>query len=79
MAIKVSSRGNIPPFMVMDVLRAANQRQAEGEHVLHLELGQPATGAPPAVITAAKAALESHQLGYTEAFGLQSWRRRIAR
>ena len=45
MTIKNSRRGEIPPFIVMDVLQTANRRQTEGKDVLHLELGQPATGA----------------------------------
>ena len=32
-------------YIVMDVLQTANRRQTEGKDVLHLELGQPATGA----------------------------------
>ena len=78
MTIKVSKRGNIPPFIVMDVLRAANQRQAEGGDVLHLELGQPATGAPAGVIEAAHEMLDKDLLGYTEAFGMLSVRKRIS-
>mgnify|MGYP003725265263 CR=1 FL=1 len=30
----------------MDVMREANVREAQGEDVLHLEVGQPGTGAP---------------------------------
>ncbi len=78
MALKVSKRGLVPPFIVMDVLRAANERQAAGEDVLHLELGQPGTPAPRGAIEAAQAALEADQLGYTEAFGLAALRARIA-
>jgi len=78
MALKVSGRGGIPPFIVMDVLRAANAREAAGGDVLHLELGQPESGAPRAVIEAAQAALQGDRLGYTEAFGIDSLRRRIA-
>jgi aspartate/methionine/tyrosine aminotransferase len=77
-ALKVSKRGLVPPFIVMDVLRAANERQAAGEDVLHLELGQPGTPAPRGAIEAAQAALEADQLGYTEAFGLAALRARIA-
>jgi aspartate/methionine/tyrosine aminotransferase len=77
-ALKVSKRGAIPPFIVMDVLRAANRREADGGDVLHLELGEPATGAPGAVVDAAKAALEVESLGYTEALGLPALRYRIA-
>jgi len=78
MVLKVSRRGGIPPFIVMDVLRAANEREAAGGDVLHLELGQPESGAPRGVIEAARRALDSDRLGYTEAFGMEPLRRRIA-
>ena len=78
MTIKVARRGKIPPFIVMDVLRAANRRQAEGKDVLHLELGQPATGAPAGAIKAAREMLDKDPLGYTEAFGMMSVRKRIS-
>jgi aspartate/methionine/tyrosine aminotransferase len=78
MALKASKRGAIPPFIVMDVLRAANRRQAEGSDVLHLELGQPSTGAPAGVLEAARHALATDLIGYTEAFGMASLRQRIA-
>ena len=78
MTIKVARRGKIPPFIVMDVLRAANRRQAEGKDVLHLELGQPATGAPAGASKAAREMLDKDPLGYTEAFGMMSVRKRIS-
>src|SRR5215469_6374111 len=79
MALKVARRGQVPPFIVMDVMRAANERAATGADVLHLEVGQPSTAAPARVIAAAQAALSSDQLGYTEALGLPALRERIAR
>jgi aspartate/methionine/tyrosine aminotransferase len=78
MKAKTSRRGDVPPFYAMEVLREANERAAAGEAVLHLEVGQPSTAAPSAVIAAAKRALDSHQLGYTEALGIGDLRRRIA-
>jgi aspartate/methionine/tyrosine aminotransferase len=78
MALKVSQRGQVPPFIVMDVLRAANQRQAAGADVIHLELGQPGTPAPAGALAAAREALDQEQLGYTEALGLVPLRERIA-
>lgn len=78
MPLKVAQRGNVPPFIVMDVMRAANERAATGAAVLHLEVGQPGTPAPRPVIEAAKRALEADNIGYTEASGRPSLRRRIA-
>jgi len=79
MTLKPAARSAISPFIVMDVMRAANQREAAGGQVLHLEVGQPATPAPPAVIEAARRGLGDDRIGYTEAFGLPDLRRRIAR
>ena len=44
-----------------------------------MEVGQPAAGAPAIAIAAVRAALSSGPLGYTEALGIPSLRRRIAR
>jgi aspartate/methionine/tyrosine aminotransferase len=63
----------------MDVMRAANEREAAGGDVLHLEVGQPGTPAPDGVLAAARAALDGHLIGYTDAMGLPDLRRRIAR
>jgi aspartate/methionine/tyrosine aminotransferase len=79
MTLKAAKRGEVAPFIVMDVLRSANERAARGESVLHLEVGQPATSAPAAVIEAAKSALDGDRIGYTEAFGIAGLRDRIAR
>lgn len=79
MVLKVAKRGEVPPFIVMDVMQAAADREAAGDDVLHLEVGQPSTGAPSAVIEAAKAALDADRIGYTLAFGLPALRERIAR
>jgi aspartate/methionine/tyrosine aminotransferase len=74
-----SRRSNVPPFIVMDVMAAAGQREAEGARVIHLEVGQPAAPAPRTAIAAAKAALEKGRIGYTETLGIPSLRARIAR
>ena len=78
MALKVSNRGRIAPFIVMDVMAQANARAAAGHDVIHLEVGQPSTGAPAAVLAAAGERLGTDRLGYTDAFGLPELRRRIA-
>lgn len=78
MTLKSSRRGGISPFLVMDVMAAANARQAAGFDVVHLEVGQPSTAAPDAVIAAAQAVLASERLGYTEAFGVPELRGAIA-
>jgi aspartate/methionine/tyrosine aminotransferase len=79
MALKVSRRGQVPPFIVMDVMRAAAERAATGADVLHLEVGQPSTPAPRGVIAAARSALARDILGYTDALGIPPLREAIAR
>ncbi len=78
MALKIARRGNVPPFIVMDVMTAADARAAEGHAVYHLEVGQPSTPAPRAVIEAARQALDGDKLGYTLALGQMPLRQRIA-
>jgi aspartate/methionine/tyrosine aminotransferase len=74
-----SRRSDVPPFIVMDVMAAAAAREARGERVVHMEVGQPAAPAPRTARAAARAALEHGRIGYTEALGLPSLRARIAR
>ena len=74
-----SRRGDVPPFMVMDVMAAAARIERAGGHVIHMEVGQPATPAPRTAIAAAKAALEHGRIEYTAALGIPSLRTRISR
>ena len=73
-----SGRAEIPPFYVMEVMRAAERRLAAGEEVLHLEVGQPSTAAPAGAREAAHRAIDGDVLGYTTAAGLEPLRVRIA-
>ncbi|MGO4506485.1 aminotransferase class I/II-fold pyridoxal phosphate-dependent enzyme [Bradyrhizobium sp. MOS001] len=77
--LEPSRRSDVPPFMVMDVMAAAARIEAAGGHVIHMEVGQPATGAPQTAIAAAHAALEAGRIDYTSALGIPSLRERIAR
>ena len=78
MALKIAERSRVPPFIVMDVMRAANERAAGGHDVLHLEVGQPSTGAPKGVLDAVQQSLPGDPMGYTDALGLPALRTRIA-
>ena len=77
--LKPSKRSDVPPFIVMDVMAAAAQREALGARVIHMEVGQPAAPAPATAIKAAQAALVHGRIGYTETLGIPSLRARIAR
>lgn len=82
--MKVGRAADAPPFLVMDVIAAANARAAAlppgAPGIIRMEVGQPGTGAPLGAREAAIRALQAgHPMGYTEAFGLRSLRARIAR
>jgi aspartate/methionine/tyrosine aminotransferase len=77
--LQPSARSAVPPFMVMDVMAAAARLEAKGRRVVHMEVGQPAAGAPATAIAAVRAALAGGPHGYTETLGIGSLRRRIAR
>ena len=79
MPFRPSRRGLVPPFIAMDVLRAANEREAAGHSVIHLEVGQPGTPAPEIVLDAARRALAKDRIGYTDALGIAPLREAIAR
>src|ERR1700754_1202335 len=77
--LTASGRSDVPPFMVMDVMAAADRIEAAGGHVLHMEVGQPAASAPMSAIRATRAALEGGRIDYTSALGIPSLRQRISR
>ena len=73
-----SARSSVPPFHAMEMAGLATAREATGASVIHLEVGQPWSPAPAAVLAAATRALERDRIGYTNASGLLSLRKRIA-
>ncbi|TCM84719.1 pyridoxal phosphate-dependent aminotransferase [Rhodovulum steppense] len=77
--MRVSSRGDVDPFIVMDVMQAAARAEAAGRHIIHMEVGQPGTPAPAAARAALAQAMETGPLGYTVGLGLPALRARIAR
>ncbi len=74
-----STRSGVDPFIVMDVMEAARKAEEAGRHIIHMEVGQPGTGAPKAAVKALASAMEHEPLGYTVALGIPALRRRIAR
>ncbi|WP_438956059.1 pyridoxal phosphate-dependent aminotransferase [Cognatiyoonia sp.] len=75
--MRSSNRGDVDPFIVMDVMEAARQAEAAGRHIIHMEVGQPGTGAPAAARAKLAASLDN-PLGYTVGLGLPELRERIA-
>ncbi|MBK6466890.1 MAG: aminotransferase class I/II-fold pyridoxal phosphate-dependent enzyme [Rhodobacter sp.] len=76
-ASRGSRRGNVDPFIVMDVMERARAAEAAGRRIIHMEIGQPSTPAPAGALAALRAGLD-RPLGYTVALGLPELRAGIA-
>ncbi|MEJ2410230.1 MAG: aminotransferase class I/II-fold pyridoxal phosphate-dependent enzyme [Novosphingobium sp.] len=66
----------VAPFHAISIARLAYELAAQGRDVIHMEYGQPSTGAPAAAIAAAHEALDRDPGGYWENTALKQ---RIAR
>jgi len=62
----------------MDVLEKAQQMQARGEHIIHLEVGEPDFDTPEPVKEAAVRALANSDTHYTHSLGKPELREEIA-
>lgn len=62
----------IDPFHAISISRLAHRLRAEGRSVIHMEFGQPSTGAPAAAIDAAHRILDTDGMGYWESPGLKA-------
>ena len=74
-----STRSQVDPFIVMDVMEAARRAEAEGRHIIHMEVGQPGTPAPEGARAALARTMATEAMGYTVALGLPALRARIAK
>ncbi len=67
---------DIAPFQAISISRRAHELKAAGQRILHMEFGQPSTGAPKAAIAAAHGVLDAEAMGYWES---QPLKERICR
>lgn len=67
----------ITPFLVMEVMEEAQRMQRAGEHVIHLEVGEPDFDTPACVTEAALRALRGGQTHYTHSMGVCELREAI--
>lgn len=58
------------PFRAIEISRLAHRLKAEGRRVIHMEFGQPSTGAPASAIAAAHRVLDTDGMGYLESHPL---------
>lgn len=66
----------VAPFHAITLSRLAQDLKAQGRDIIHMEFGQPSTGAPRAAIDAAHEILDNDPMGYWESTPLKE---RIAR
>jgi len=66
----------VEPFHAIAISRPAHQLKGEGRSIIHMEFGQPSTGAPRAAIARAHEVLDSDGMGYWESPALRA---RLAR
>jgi len=66
----------IDPFHAISIGRLAHDLKAAGRSIIHMEFGQPSTGAPRAAIAAAHQVLDADGMGYWESTPLKT---RLAR
>ena len=66
----------IEPFQAIALSRLAHQLKAEGARIIHMEFGQPSTGAPAAAIAEAHRVLDADPMGY---WASEALKQRIAR
>jgi len=76
MISKKSSK--IPPFIVMEVMEKAAEMERAGEHIIHLEVGEPDFDTPQCVKDAAWEAIKNGKTHYTHSLGLIELREVIA-
>ncbi len=73
-----SRRSEVDPFIVMDVMEAARAAEEAGRDIVHMEVGQPGSGAPEAARRRLSEEMEKGPLGYTVALGRPDLRTAIA-
>jgi len=65
------------PFIAMDILERAQELERAGEHVVHLELGEPDFDTPPAIKAAGIAAIRRGDTHYTHSLGIAPLREAV--
>lgn len=67
----------IRPFIVMEVLERAQALESQGEHIIHLEVGEPDFDTPECIRLAGEKALREGKTHYTHSQGLLELRQAI--
>ena len=65
-------RAEIEPFHAIAISRLAHQLKQEGASIIHMEFGQPSTGAPSKALAKAHEILDAEAMGYWESPALRT-------
>ena len=76
--MRKSNRGNVDPFIVMDVMENARKAEEKGEDIVHMEVGQPGTPAPIEAQRQLIEKMKNDSMGYTVALGIPELIKRIS-
>jgi aspartate/methionine/tyrosine aminotransferase len=77
--VKIAKRAEkITPFYVMELLEKAKALETAGEHVVHMEVGEPDFASPQTVKEGAIRAITENRTFYTHSLGLPELREKIA-
>ncbi|HBF43262.1 MAG TPA: aspartate aminotransferase [Desulfobacteraceae bacterium] len=76
--VRITKRaGEIPSFIVMDILEKAHELERQGRHIIHLEIGEPDFKTPKCICDAAQYAIENGRTHYTHSLGIIELRQAI--
>lgn len=64
-------QAQLEPFHAISISRLAHALKAQGRSIIHMEFGQPSTGAPAAAIARAHEVLDADAMGYWESMPLK--------
>jgi aspartate/methionine/tyrosine aminotransferase len=68
----------IQPFQVMEIWNRAKELEAQGKHIVQMQIGEPDFTAPAPVIAACTEALQQNPIHYTSALGMPLLRHAIS-
>ncbi len=68
---------DMKPFLAMEIMERAQELEAMGRHIIHLEIGEPDLETPPCIREACIRALRDRRSKYTHSLGLRELREEI--
>jgi len=76
---QISHLDSIGSFLAMEIFSHAQQLEAQGREIIHLEFGEPDFCPPPEAAKAAQESIEKRPAGYTHTQGIEQLRVEISK